>query len=554
WEEQDVDLVKNIVVKVNNESYTLEPTETSFVFETTDPNTKFNVGVTVNKKGFGFANKSKKTITTSSDNATLYQEVSDLVINNTEVSFTHHIQKDSEGTLDLSSLSYDVMTQYNEILSTIVPTDVEETNDLVSIKVTVPLQLIQDQYAILFGINYEKNGVSYKNAVKDFDITTSDSSSYAASPFEVVFQNQMLVLLNLNTEYYLYESHNFYAESLHVTVDTEEEIETYQLILNDEVKYDLPYLTEGNNGIILKDLAEGHYLIQYDGKPIYTTDTIYDVWYTIYREGVAKQITIETYMGMLSVEVKDVTQTPDDVYDILIDPGHGGLDGGTEKDGVTEAEEVLKVATYIASRLEEHGLKVKLTRDDEFDPSGEGNFDYTLSPYKEEGRVEQVYRYSANYMISNHLNAFDGSLSGFEVYSSIMSTNDWASSIANEFEAIGHEARDSIKNEYRVSTGSYKSYTQCVAGEYLPNGCSSPYIDYLYIIRETGGQFSQSTSLVKYNENYEQIPNHGAETVLVEYVYLDNATDNAAWIQNWQAYGEAIVKATVAYLDIPYQK
>ena len=52
-------------------------------------------------------------------------------------------------------------------------------------------------------------------------------------------------------------------------------------------------------------------------------------------------------------------------------------------------------------RLEDHGLKVKLTRTDDLDPAGSGNFDYGKSPFFDEGRVEQVYRYQTKYMLSN---------------------------------------------------------------------------------------------------------------------------------------------------------
>ena len=50
------------------------------------------------------------------------------------------------------------------------------------------------------------------------------------------------------------------------------------------------------------------------------------------------------------------------------------------------------------------------------------------------------------------------------------------------------------------------------------------------------------------------IPNYGAETILIEYAYLDNSKDYKEWIENWQAWGEAVVKATVEYLGIKYQK
>ena len=151
-----------------------------------------------------------------------------------------------------------------------------------------------------------------------------------------------------------------------------------------------------------------------------------------------------------------VHEVPTDVYDILIDPGHGGLDGGTIAGELTEANEALKLSKYIAGRLEDHGLKVKLTRTEDVDPAGPGKSDYGKSPFYDEGRVEQVYRYQTKYMISNHLNSFDGSLEGFEVYSSVVTDDDWSSRIATSLKSAGQDPRDSIKSEFRISEGSYK--------------------------------------------------------------------------------------------------
>ncbi|MGL4372458.1 MAG: N-acetylmuramoyl-L-alanine amidase family protein, partial [Turicibacter sp.] len=455
----------------------------------------------------------------------------------------------------LKSLSYDVISASDKVLTTIKPEVVEETKEYVLLEVAVPLEVIKDEYSILFTMNYKSNGIENKNAIKDFDMVTNESNNSETSMFKPTFQGQVMVLINQQKEHFEYETHNFYAESLHVSTDLAQEVQTYQLVSNGEVKIDQPYMPEANMGIDLSGLEEGQYLVQFNGLPVYTSETIYDVWYTIRREGKALQITVETHMGVLAVTVKNVLQTPDNVYDILIDPGHGGLDTGTAYLDLQEATEVLKLSKYIASRLEEHDLKVKMTRTEDLDPAGEGNFDYAESPYYNEGRVEQVYRYRANYMMSNHLNSFDKSLSGFEIYSSIISSNDWANAISNSLKSIGRVARDSEKNEFRVSEGSYKRYYACTPADVLnPKGCINPYMDFLYIIRETGGQLSQSTTLLEYNSAYKKIPNYGAETILIEYAYLDNPTDNLAWSTNWEKWAESVVKATVDYLGIPYQK
>ena len=42
--------------------------------------------------------------------------------------------------------------------------------------------------------------------------------------------------------------------------------------------------------------------------------------------------------------------------------------------------------------------------------------------------------------------------------------------------------------------------------------------------------------------------------VLIEYAYLDNPKDYKEWIADWKSWGEAVVKATVEYLGVKYQK
>ena len=46
---------------------------------------------------------------------------------------------------------------------------------------------------------------------------------------------------------------------------------------------------------------------------------------------------------------------PEDVYDIVIDAGHGGIDKGEIKDGITEADVTLDYAKLLKTKLEEKG-------------------------------------------------------------------------------------------------------------------------------------------------------------------------------------------------------
>ena len=63
--------------------------------------------------------------------------------------------------------------------------------------------------------------------------------------------------------------------------------------------------------------------------------------------------------------VMDITKVlNDNVYDIVIDPGHGGMDPGANKNGHTETEFNMEIANKMKVKLEEYGFKVKLTHEE----------------------------------------------------------------------------------------------------------------------------------------------------------------------------------------------
>ena len=67
-----------------------------------------------------------------------------------------------------------------------------------------------------------------------------------------------------------------------------------------------------------------------------------------------------SYLGLTVSSSK----LPEDVYDFVIDPGHGGTDAGETYSGNKEADIVLDYSKLLKEKLEAKGYKVKLTRDD----------------------------------------------------------------------------------------------------------------------------------------------------------------------------------------------
>ncbi len=96
---------------------------------------------------------------------------------------------------------------------------------------------------------------------------------------------------------------------------------------------------------------------------------------------------------------------------VVIDPGHGGEDAGTNKDGVLEKNITLKVAKVVGEELSKNKIKVIYTR----------TTDVSLNPIK---RLDLKMRgavatdNNADYFVSIHVNAFEESsdISGFELY------------------------------------------------------------------------------------------------------------------------------------------
>jgi N-acetylmuramoyl-L-alanine amidase len=60
-----------------------------------------------------------------------------------------------------------------------------------------------------------------------------------------------------------------------------------------------------------------------------------------------------------------VEQEADKGFTVVLDPGHGGVDPGAERDGVTEKELILSFARTLADELRRAGVNVVLTRDED---------------------------------------------------------------------------------------------------------------------------------------------------------------------------------------------
>lgn len=84
---------------------------------------------------------------------------------------------------------------------------------------------------------------------------------------------------------------------------------------------------------------------------------------------------------------------------VVIDAGHGGMDGGASANGIIEKEYTLKISQYVYDRLKQLGVDVSMTRTD----------DSTLDPADRVNKIKSFYGDGKDVIVvSNHINAGGG--------------------------------------------------------------------------------------------------------------------------------------------------
>ena len=182
---------------------------------------------------------------------------------------------------------------------------------------------------------------------------------------------------------------------------------------------------------------------------------------------------------------------------VVIDSGHGGSDSGAIGNGIVEKNLTLDISKYMYDRLKELGVPVKLTRNSDVDLPASERPQRVLDQY---GNGKDVI------VISNHINA--GGAEGAEVIYALRNKDTLAKKILDELEKQGQLVR--------------KYYQRRLPSDYNK--------DYYYMLRNT--------------------PN--TEALIVEYGFLDNASDAIKLKNNYKKYAEAVVKAVTEYAGYKY--
>lgn len=186
------------------------------------------------------------------------------------------------------------------------------------------------------------------------------------------------------------------------------------------------------------------------------------------------------------------------VKKVIVDAGHGGVDSGAVNGNIYEKDFNLKAAQYIYDRLRELGIPASMTRTE----------DVSLPKNERISKIKNLGVNENTILVSNHINSGDGE--GAEIVYGLRNNSTLSDMILNN---IGDQGQIKRKTYQRR----------------LPE---NPNKDYYYIIRETSP----------------------AESILVEYGFIDNSRDLNKLQNNLTDYAEAVVKGLADYLNVPYKK
>lgn len=387
----------------------------------------------------------------------------------------------------------------------------------------------------------------------------------------------------LISEYYMYGNHLSLVGSVNNVDTTYDEIDlvlyngefkSYDIDINKTVnKLDFSFDGEINKGMVLDDVEVGEYpmfiRLRYpdsEKEDVYTykyyvldNQTKYDslTYYTMFKYNHKIEIDSLNDYGTMMLHVTE--NNDKDIYDIVIDPGHGGIDGGAEtvKSGVTEADVTMSFSKVLKEELEKLGYTVKLTREE--DSLGESDY---FDEYNEHGRAVISYEVHAKYLLSIHLNSSTASsVRGLEFYTPDNIDYTLIESIRDKV-LEGTDMVVSSNKTYRMEDGIYThNFTEAEVNAALERYDNRGYkrynvttnSNYLYMIRETGGFMTgayvddSNPSEVGVNPYYDS--NIGSESYLLELGYCTNSSDLDIIMNNESEYASGIALALSEYIN-----
>ena len=392
-----------------------------------------------------------------------------------------------------------------------------------------------------------------------------------------VKEDKLTDILDDINEEFLLENISIFGTHLNIKGCIDKKIDSLELILKNkeeeivlDSKIDIKdnetcfYISDNNNdGINLDMLKEGNYLLL-----IKSGDKYYSFknnsksknleYYTITKNNSNNKIEIlfDKLDTKNYIEFKiQESELPKDVYDIAIDPGHGGKDSGAigkiNRKNYYEKDSTLEISLLLKEKLENDGFKVILTREK----------DINLENYNKGGRAVIANQYNTKYSISLHLNSSTGTqkYGGVEVYV----PNDIDLTLAKLLaKNIAYKFNYSKKQTNRLDDGIYYTYLDKndieESKKKMEENDMKPYniyegAPYMYMIRELGGIHTHA-HVDDRNDYYGLNPyynsNKTTEPYLIEMAYMNYESDLKKIVNEPEVFASAIEKALTDYLDI----
>lgn len=396
-------------------------------------------------------------------------------------------------------------------------------------------------------------------------------------------KNVIFNQVNMN-EYIIYGNHLNIKGTLNKGENLID-IKSISLVLknNDqEINFDINYEENENNiefytskeinsGIYLDDISKGDFafllkieynddnnLIKYYG---IKNNTNYkeSVYYTVTKNGNNNKITISNKNYKLNNEsfkymnfnIKN--SNDDNIYDIVIDPGHGGSDVGAVSGNYYESNLALSYSLKLEKKLKKLGLKVKLTRDT----------DVTVDSYGDLGRAVIPNKVKAKYLFSIHLNSTPYKMKngGVEVYAPSNIDYGFARNLAynivnvtgsNYSNNTNDKIEDGIYVKYLSREDIASSVENAKKNNYEPYNIKNNTL-YYFIIRETGGRITNAYvdgRDKKHGGNQFYDSNIGVESYLLELAFMSSDKDLNNFVKNMDKYVDAVVLSITKELNI----
>lgn len=277
-------------------------------------------------------------------------------------------------------------------------------------------------------------------------------------------------------------------------------------------------------------------------------------YYTLSKINYVIFINSDNQYNTLMLDVKK--NKDDNVYDITIDPGHGGKDPGACSKGNCEKGITLDLAMMLVNKLNEAGLKVNLTRTD----NDTGIPNYNMNGML--GRAVIPNESNSKYMFSIHLNSHvNKKMHGVEILTPTNIDYTLARMFADKIvEYTGTSYSINMGN--KMFDGVYtRTFNAKDIKEHMEEYKELAYdvkegTSYYFMIRETGGILtgayidSRNPSI---GENPYYNSNKGIESYILELGYIISSDDINNILNNKENYVNAIYDSIMEKLN-SYEK